>query len=975
MRKFIGHFFSFLFFANICVAQSFNCSYKYLSPLPGSSDNSIYSTIIIKEGSEINPASLDNEIINVKGSKSGKISGKLLLSDDNVTVIFKPEIPFNYEEIIDVSISEGIKTIDGKILGPFSFSFSSEQIQSKIILNSSLQNSEVSFQGKVVHAVSNLPKITTKIYNESAIGDGKLFLSAYGVINQNFKTNPLINSSILIVNNDGTIHFSKDIGTNLGAGLTDFKMHSNGLMSYPKVLKNYQWTGGAEVIHYIMDKSFSVVDSFQMGNGYVAETHDFQLLPNGHALLMAYYLIPVDLSKAVPGSHPNPYIDGAVIQELDSKKNVVFQWRTWDYINPNIIPWNLVPGNTQQIINVFHLNSIRLDNDGNLLLGTPGMGLKVSRQTGNVLWIIGGVLNQFTFTNVAQAEALGDLGGHTFQRIDNGNILVMDNSPFPWQQGYGLISSEVAEYKIDEVKKSAELIWKYKPDKIISGWHAGSAQRLPNGNTLICWGGPPVDNSVQLPLVTEVTKTGEKVFELFYEGSELESYRAFRFNLDDGKPSVEVVKDLVLEQNTYDFKKDEKNDTGISLKINSLSSLGYNMLIVKKYNLSSVNPEFIQKAPITIPGRIVLSSYGIANFEGEIRFDIKQWGIQDPNNTVIYFRQTENKGMFSPLETTYNFVTGKLTANIKETGEFILAKPDLASIISSPIPYFPANNANVNFKIPLELKWSPVGYAEKYSFQVSLDESFANLLVDNKLTAYASFKLGLLSNNTKYFWRVKAHNDAGESKWSDVQSFTTISPFISVKKPNGGEKFNIGMDYYIQWESNITEPVTVSLIKNDLLIKNLTTTSNSFYLWSVDLKLILADDYKIKIKSVADSSLIAISQKQFSIVNTSSTAGGNENLPKEFSLFQNYPNPFNPETIITYHISEFGFVTMKMFDLLGKEIATLVDEFKQPGIYSYHLSINNMPAGSQYYQLPTGIYFYTLTSSRGTITKKMILAK
>lgn len=966
MKKRSDLFFSFLLFANICIAQEIDCCYKYLSPLPGSNNNSSFSTIIIKEGSEIDPSSLNDEIIKIRGNKSGSISGKIILADDNVTMIFKPENPFQYEETVEVNIKEGIKTREGKILAPYSYSFQVEKLNDRLISTHNSDNSGYLVQRKISSVTSNLPKITTKIYNEAAIGEGKLFLSAYGVINQSFKSNPLINSSVLIVNNDGSVYFSKDIGSNLGAGLTDFKMHSNGLMSYPKVLKNYQWTGGAEVIHYVMDKSFAVVDSFQMGNGYVAETHDFQLLPNGHALLMAYYLIPVDLSKVVPGSHPNPYIDGAVIQELDSKKNVVFQWRTWDYINTNIIPWNLVPGNTQQIINVFHLNSIRLDDDGNLLLGTPGMGLKVSWQTGNVLWIIGGVMNQFTFTNVAQSEALGDLGGHTFQRIDNGNILVLDNSPFPWQQGYGLISSEVAEYKIDEVKKSAELIWKYKPDKIISGWHAGSAQRLSNGNTLICWGGPPIDNSIQLPLVTEVTKSGEKVFELFYEGSELESYRAFRFKLDDGKPSIEVAKDQVLEQNTYEFKKDDKNDTGISLKISSLASVGYNMFVTKKYNYSPLKPEFVQKAPLTFPGRITLSSYGIASFEGEIRFDIKQWGIQDPNNTVIYFRQTENKGIFTPLTTTYNFVTGKLTATIKEVGEFILAKPDLVSKILTPIPNYPSNKSRVNFKIPLELKWSPAGYAEKYSLQVSLDENFTSLLIDNKFITDASFKLGTIVNNTQYYWRVKAYNDAGESPWCLTQSFTSVNPYILIKKPNGGEKLNIGLDYYIQWEDNINEAVTVSLMKNNVLLKNLTTTTNTFYLWSVDLKLSLADDYKIKITSVADSTVKTISEKQFSIVNSASSIYNDEQLPKEFSLSQNYPNPFNSATLIRFQLIESNFTTLKIYNSLGKEIASLINDYIDKGIHSIQWNIADFPSG---------VYYYCLKSGNNVTTKKLTILK
>ena len=328
----------------------------YLSPAPGSTFNPKASTIIIKCSSQIVLSSTEANLITVMGSESGRHTGKILLVDDNRTIIFKPDAHYLPDEMVEVFIHAGIKTTDGHSISSNNFSFYIEPKTDQLV--NTIYHTDLKLQGTSKFSLEKnsvtLPKIRTSILNESAVGEGKIFLSAYGVINQTFQSNPAINSSVIIADNDGSIFYSKDIGSNKGAGLTEFKMHSNGLMSYPKVLKNYQWTGGAEVMHMVMDKSFAVIDSFQMGNGYTAETHDFQLLPNGHALLMAYYLVPIDLRQIVPGSHPNAFIDGAVIQELDADKNVVFQWRTWDYINTNVIPWNMVPGNTQQIINVFH---------------------------------------------------------------------------------------------------------------------------------------------------------------------------------------------------------------------------------------------------------------------------------------------------------------------------------------------------------------------------------------------------------------------------------------------------------------------------------------------------------------------------------------------------------------------------------------------------------------------------------------------
>jgi hypothetical protein len=88
-----------------------------------------------------------------------------------------------------------------------------------------------------------------------------------------------------------------------------------------------------------------------------------------------------------------------------------------------------------------------------------------------------------------------------------------------------------------------------------------------------------------------------------------------------------------------------------------------------------------------------------------------------------------------------------------------------------------------------------------------------------------------------------------------------------------------------------------------------------------------------------------------------------ENLPEDFILYQNYPNPFNPTTNIGFRIADDGFVSLKVFDVLGNEVTTLVDEYKPAGSYevefnSHSGEVRNHPAGRQ--GLSSGIYFYQL---------------
>ncbi|MCH8032515.1 MAG: T9SS type A sorting domain-containing protein [Bacteroidetes bacterium] len=86
----------------------------------------------------------------------------------------------------------------------------------------------------------------------------------------------------------------------------------------------------------------------------------------------------------------------------------------------------------------------------------------------------------------------------------------------------------------------------------------------------------------------------------------------------------------------------------------------------------------------------------------------------------------------------------------------------------------------------------------------------------------------------------------------------------------------------------------------------------------------------------------------------------------EFNLFQNYPNPFNPTTTINFTISDLRFTILKVYDILGTEITTLVNEEKPAGNYEVEFDASS---------LPSGVYFYQLKAGSSIETKKMILLK
>jgi hypothetical protein len=89
-------------------------------------------------------------------------------------------------------------------------------------------------------------------------------------------------------------------------------------------------------------------------------------------------------------------------------------------------------------------------------------------------------------------------------------------------------------------------------------------------------------------------------------------------------------------------------------------------------------------------------------------------------------------------------------------------------------------------------------------------------------------------------------------------------------------------------------------------------------------------------------------------------------IPQKFALYQNYPNPFNPSTTISYDLPERSRVKLSIYNILGQEVATLVNGEQEPGRYNINFDASG---------LPSGIYFYTLQTPYFTKTNKMVLVK
>jgi hypothetical protein len=490
----------------------------YSSPLPNSTWVQTGTTITFRFVEDIEDSSLSDRIFEVTGTKSGNHTGKTIVARDRRTVIFTPDKPFLPAETIEVSISSGLRSTLGSRFYVDPFHFTTSPTTPELPIGNSFFNNEIlttslevtnrssridSSERIYVTAPSDFPKISVTSPADGT-ENGYVFLSNF-IIDFDDLSLAYSQPYLLILDDEGEPVFYRRLTT--GTPAIDFKKQSNGLLTYIEWGRDY---------FSALDDSYNIVKTFSAGNGYRIDLHDLQILPNEHALLLIYDNQRIDISQIVPGGNPNAIVTGLVIQELDVDGNVVFQWRSWDHFDFSDSKADL----TADVIDYVHGNAIELDFDGNLLLSSRAIDeiTKIDRQTGEIIWRLGGKKNEFTF--------IGDpdpfFSQHDIRRLPNGNITLFDNRSQRDDSTYTY--SRAVEYELDEIGYVAKLVWEYRGDNLAHGM--GNAQRLPNGNTMIGWG-------TANPALTEVKPNGDKALEMILAPLEDPSllhisYRAFR---------------------------------------------------------------------------------------------------------------------------------------------------------------------------------------------------------------------------------------------------------------------------------------------------------------------------------------------------------------------------------------------------------------------------------------------------------------
>lgn len=283
-----------------------------------------------------------------------------------------------------------------------------------------------------------------------------------------------------------------------------------------------------------------------------------------------------------------------------------------------------------------------------------------------------------------------------------------------------------------------------------------------------------------------------------------------------------------------------------------------------------------------------------------------------------------------------------------------------------PILAFPNSNA-VNQKDTIVFKWYKAQYATSYQIQLSSDSKFSNIVKNYNDITDTSLIITNLTGLQSYYWRVKASNLVDSSSFSTSFSFTTGFPKSTVPVLPTHGTLNLSPNAItLKWNSSSSalkynirlgksSPISAStLVLDTVIVKDTVLTlipllQNQIYFWNV--------------KAINNFGSSAWSN-YFGF--KTGTVSNEKTEIKNYSLMQNYPNPFNPTTIISFMLKNSGHTTLKVYNVMGEEIATLVNNYLVQGKYDLQFNAN---------QLPSGIYIYKLTSGNFSQTKKMMLIK
>jgi arylsulfotransferase ASST len=484
--------------APICEPTTLNTSATLggsvtVSPLPGSRDASPQTQI-----SFLGVPKGELSRISVLGSRSGPHAGRLLGYSQGDGASFVPSKPFAQGETVTVSGQLRTGGAVQPLLDSFTIAYQDTLSTTPETVHAGSASEIQGFRSRP----DLRPPTVTVTASSPAVAPGDEFVAPYDGPGQ---------SGPMILDPSGGLVWFKALGKYTSA--TNLRVQE-----YAGKPVLTWWQGDISVHGFgqgedvILDNAYAQIARVRAGNGLQADLHDFQLTPQGTALITAYDPIYCNLSS-VGGSADGAVTDGT-FQEIDVRTGLVmFQWTSLDHV---ALGESYAPAGTSDTafpFDFFHINSINLDQDGSLLISARNTwsAYDLNAQTGQVNWQLGGKHSSFTL-----GPETATAWQHDPRELANGSFSIFDNgaSPTVHSQSRGIVVS------LEPQGKTATLVSQFTHPPPILAKSQGNIQAQPNGDWFVGWG--------EVPDFSEFSPTGQLLFDAHFPAGD-QSYRDLRF--------------------------------------------------------------------------------------------------------------------------------------------------------------------------------------------------------------------------------------------------------------------------------------------------------------------------------------------------------------------------------------------------------------------------------------------------------------
>ena len=464
-----------------------------VSPLPGSRDASPQTQI-----SFLGAPAADISVLSVTGTWTGAHTGHLAAYSQGDGASFLPSEPFAEGERVIVRARAKLGGATRPLYDEFAIA-TQDAISSTP--ETIYAGSSAEIQG--FHSRPDLqPPLVAVTAQSPAVASGEEFVAPYAGPGQ---------AGPMILDQNGGLVWFKPLPAHTSA--TNFRVQEYG----GKPVLTW-WQGDISVHGFglgedvIADSTYTDIAHVKAGNGDEADLHDFQVTPQGTALITAYDPILCNVS-AVGGPAYGAVSDG-VVQEIDIATGLVmYEWTALDHVGLGESYEAAAISNTATPYDYFHVNSVNLDGDGSLLISGRNTWAvyDIEAASGRIAWRLGG-----RHSNFSEASDVRTAWQHDPRELANGTFSIFDNgaSPTEHAQSRGIVLS------LNRPQGTATLVSQFTHSPPLRAASQGNIQALANGDWFLGWG--------QDPFFSELGPEGQLLFDAHFP-MHTQSYRSFRF--------------------------------------------------------------------------------------------------------------------------------------------------------------------------------------------------------------------------------------------------------------------------------------------------------------------------------------------------------------------------------------------------------------------------------------------------------------